>query len=268
MRATSSWGRLDAADRAAVTAAYAAGAEGPSGRALRLGRSGLTDRAAGPRAGHGAYPCGMTSQHLFIVTGASRGLGRAVAERLAGTPGHVVLGLSRQAPAAPAGIEQWAVDLADPLPVAERLAAWLGGLDAARFSSASLVNNAALLTPPAPLADTDLQLLSQATRVGLEAPLLLSAAFLRATRGWAGLRRVLHVSSGLGRRAMASSGTLLRRQGRARPSGPRPGAGRGPATPRRARVLAGARRDRHRHAGAAARRRRVGVPGTSPTSGR
>ena len=148
----------------------------------------------------------MTSQHLFIVTGASRGLGRAVAERLAGTPGHIVLGLSRQAPAAPAGVEQWAVDLADPLPVAERLAAWLGGIDAARFASASLVNNAALLTPPAPLADTDLELLSQATRVGLEAPLLLSAAFLRATRGWAGLRRVLHVSSGLGRRAMASSG--------------------------------------------------------------
>jgi benzil reductase ((S)-benzoin forming) len=148
----------------------------------------------------------MTPQHLFIVTGASRGLGRAVAEQLAATPGHVVLGLARQAPPAPAGIEQWAVDLSDPQPVAERLAAWLGGIDRTRFASASLVNNAALLTPPAPLADTDLALLSQATRVGLEAPLLLSAAFLRATRGWSGLRRVLHVSSGLGRRAMASSG--------------------------------------------------------------
>lgn len=148
----------------------------------------------------------MTTQHLFIVTGASRGLGRAVAERLASMPGHVVLGLSRQAPPAPAGIEQWAVDLADPQPVAERLAAWLGALDTSRFASASLVNNAALITPPAPLADTDLAVLSQAARVGLEAPLLLSAAFLRATRGWAGLRRVLHVSSGLGRRAMASAG--------------------------------------------------------------
>ena len=148
----------------------------------------------------------MTAAHLFIVTGASRGLGRAVAARLAAMPDHAVLGLSRQAPAAPAGIEQWEVDLSDPRPVAERLGAWLAGFGPTRFASASLINNAALLTPPAPLADTDLALLSQATRVGLEAPLLLSAAFLRATRDWSGMRRVLHVSSGLGRRAMASSG--------------------------------------------------------------
>jgi benzil reductase ((S)-benzoin forming) len=144
-------------------------------------------------------------QHLFIVTGASRGLGRAMAEQLL-QPGHTVLGLSRQSPEAPAGIEQWACDLAEPLPVAERLALWLGTFDASRFASASLINNAAMLTAPSPLADADLHALSQATRVGLEAPLVLTAAFLRATRAWPGLRRVLHISSGLGRRGMASSG--------------------------------------------------------------
>jgi benzil reductase ((S)-benzoin forming) len=96
--------------------------------------------------------------------------------------------------------------LADPVPVAQRLGAWLGGFDASRFASASLINNAALLTEPAPLADVDLLALSQAARVGLEAPLVLTAAFLRATRAWPGQRRVLHISSGLGRRGMASSG--------------------------------------------------------------
>ena len=45
--------------------------------------------------------------------------------------------------------------------------------------------------------------LSAALRVGPEAPALLSAAFLRATRGWQGSKRVLNISSGLGRRAMA-----------------------------------------------------------------
>jgi benzil reductase ((S)-benzoin forming) len=142
-------------------------------------------------------------RHLYIITGASRGLGRAMAEQLA-AGGATVLGLSRLAPTA--AFEQWPCDLADPVPVAQRLGTWLGGFDASRFTSASLINNAAMLTEPAPLADVDLLALSQATRVGLEAPLVLTAAFLRATRAWPAQRRVLHISSGLGRRGMASSG--------------------------------------------------------------
>jgi NAD(P)-dependent dehydrogenase (short-subunit alcohol dehydrogenase family) len=41
--------------------------------------------------------------------------------------------------------------------------------------------------------------------VGLEAPLLLTAAFLRATANWQAPRKVLLISSGLGRRPMAGS---------------------------------------------------------------
>lgn len=145
-----------------------------------------------------------TPRQLFIVTGASRGLGRAMAEQLL-QPGHVVLGLSRQAPPAPAGLEQWPCDLADPLPVAARLQAWLEAFDPAHFAGAALINNAALLAAPQPLRDADAAALSAAVRVGLEAPLLLTAAFLRATRAWSADKRVLHISSGLGRRAMASS---------------------------------------------------------------
>lgn len=147
----------------------------------------------------------INNQHLFIVTGASRGLGRAIALQLL-QPGHAVLGLSRQAPPAPPGLEQWPVDLAEPLPVAARLQAWLEGLDGARFASAALINNAALLADPVPLRDAQPAVLSAAMRVGLEAPLLLTAAFLRATRDWNVDKRVLHISSGLGRRAMAAQG--------------------------------------------------------------
>ena len=55
-----------------------------------------------------------------------------------------------------------------------------------------------------PLRDADAADLANALRVGLEAPMQLTAAFLGATRGWTGPRKVLNISSGLGRRAMAS----------------------------------------------------------------
>lgn len=146
-----------------------------------------------------------TATHLFVVTGASRGLGRAIAEQLAADPSALVLGLSRHTP--PASFEQWSCDLGEPQPVAERLRQWLAGLASTRFASAALINNAALVTEPRPLAEADPAELSAAVRVGLEAPLLLTAAFLGATRGWDGAtRRVLHISSGLGRRGMASAG--------------------------------------------------------------
>jgi NAD(P)-dependent dehydrogenase (short-subunit alcohol dehydrogenase family) len=154
----------------------------------------------------------MTASSLVILTGASRGLGEAIAAQyLAG--GAFVLGLSRKASSTlraggSAGLEQWPADLADPLPLAERLAAWLaafeqkGGLPA----QVRLIHNAALLSDPGNVAEGDPADLAQSLRVGLEAPVALTAAFLRATAHWsASDRRVLFVSSGLGRRAMAGS---------------------------------------------------------------
>ena len=55
-----------------------------------------------------------------------------------------------------------------------------------------------------PLRDAAPADLANALRVGLEAPMQLTAAFLHATRAWPGVRKVLNISSGLGRRAMAS----------------------------------------------------------------
>lgn len=138
--------------------------------------------------------------HLYIVTGSSRGLGAALAREL-NRAGNVVLGIARQQNATLA-IEQLALDLADPLPAAERLQAWLRAH--AGWTSATLVNNAALLSAPGPLATTELGQLSAALRVGIEAPTLLSRVFLAETLA-VPTRRILNISSGLGRRAMAGS---------------------------------------------------------------
>jgi NAD(P)-dependent dehydrogenase (short-subunit alcohol dehydrogenase family) len=154
--------------------------------------------------------------HLVILTGASRGLGLAMARGLL-APGHQLLTMARQpSPALDAEalergvpLEQWAVDLAEPQPIAERLRHWLterSGTEAAQAPHAiTLINNAAFLADPATLVDSDPSALSKAMRVSLEAPVLLSWAFLSATGSWAATRKVLNVSSGLGRWAMAGA---------------------------------------------------------------
>ena len=146
--------------------------------------------------------------HLTILTGASRGLGHAIAQQLLAR-GHTVLALSRQAPAlsVPAGatLLHWAVDLAQAAAVADRLLAWLAAQDRSNLESATLINNAGVVSQLAPLSGVASDDLVNALRVGLEAPTLLTAAFLGATEGWVLPRKVVLVSSGLGRRAMAGS---------------------------------------------------------------
>jgi benzil reductase ((S)-benzoin forming) len=143
------------------------------------------------------------TRRLYIVTGSSRGMGAAMAEQLV-SDDHVLLCIARRPnPGLGAGAEQWALDLAEPAAAAKKLQTWIEKLDGASFVAATLINNAAALTRIGPVDECSDEELASSMRVGLEAPLLLSAAFLRATRAWTADKRVLNISSGLGRRAMA-----------------------------------------------------------------
>ncbi|WCM91439.1 SDR family NAD(P)-dependent oxidoreductase [Acidovorax sp. NCPPB 2350] len=156
-------------------------------------------------------PDTTTPPSLTILTGASRGLGLAMARRLL-RPGHMLLTLSRHANAelaalareAGATLEQWEQDLAHGASAAARLRAWLAAQPPGRHAGATLINNAGVVPRIAPLSDSDPADLAHALRVGLEAPMQLTGAFLGATRHWPGPRKVLNISSGLGRRALAS----------------------------------------------------------------
>lgn len=143
---------------------------------------------------------------LSIVTGASRGLGRAVAEQLLARGEHVIA-ISRQAPEGLSSprLQHWSADLAEAGAVATRLHDHLQAQGARSFASLALINNAGVIPALAPLGEVDGEDLARALRVGLEAPMRLTAAFLAATRGWTMPRKLLLVSSGLGRRAMAGS---------------------------------------------------------------
>ena len=149
---------------------------------------------------------------LTIITGASRGLGLAMAHQLLEQSGQFVLCIARKPDASLVatgeGSEplQWALDLSEPITAAARLEAWLHEQLPVRFADgATLINNAAVVSEPGPIEGLDAAELSTALRVSLEAPMLLCAAFLRATQDWTGPRKLLNISSGLGRRAMAGA---------------------------------------------------------------
>ncbi len=155
----------------------------------------------------------MNTPSLTILTGASRGMGLAMAEQLLQAGAHLLCisrntndSLTQLAQARGAVLEQWSADLADAAPVSARLAQWLADVDPSRLASATLINNAGVIPAITPLRDNTSADLANALRVGLEAPMQLCAAFLNATQTWTVPRKVLNISSGLGRRAMASSG--------------------------------------------------------------
>ena len=148
---------------------------------------------------------------LYILTGASRGMGLALAEQLL-QAGNTLLTLQRSphpdlpalAEARGARLLAWSVDLADSTGAAHELGLWLRTQDPAAYQRAVLINNAGVIPPIAPLSDSSPELVAAALRVGLEAPMLLCAAFLNGTAGWSLPRQVLNISSGLGPRATAS----------------------------------------------------------------
>jgi benzil reductase ((S)-benzoin forming) len=151
------------------------------------------------------------TQHLFILTGGSRGMGLAMARKLL-KPGNALLCISRkanetlaaQAKMASTTLEQWTQDLSRSADTSARLEQWLREQAHAGFATAVLINNAGMIPRIGPLSEADADDLKQGLRVGLEAPMQLTAAFLRATANWQARRKVLNISSGLGRKAMAS----------------------------------------------------------------
>ena len=151
------------------------------------------------------------THHLTILTGASRGMGLAMAEQLLDA-GHDLLcisrrhndGLALRASGKGLRCEQWPQDLSRPETAAAKLETWLAGREAGAFTSVTLINNAGVLPRIAPLSAIAAADLAEALRVDLEAPMLLTSGFLRATQSWRAMRKVLNISSGLARRAMAS----------------------------------------------------------------
>src|SRR5882672_2575696 len=117
------------------------------------------------------------ARRRFLITGARSGIGRAIADALAGD-GHDVVGLAREGDVAFPG-ELRRVDLAD----AAALDRACAGLAAERFDG--LVNNVGSVHP-APLGAVAWASLDAAMRLNLGSALAATQALLPAMRaqGW------------------------------------------------------------------------------------
>mgnify|MGYP000058140034 CR=1 FL=1 len=156
----------------------------------------------------------MKSKPTTIISGATRGLGYAMATQLAAQGGHLIT-LNRQPVAELASIAQAhgtrltevLVDLVDAAALeqaAEQLVALLA--DANDASSYRLIHNAGVVAPIEPANQlTDIEAIRTAFDINITAPIYLTGHFLAATEQQID-RRVLLISSGAGRNPYGSWG--------------------------------------------------------------
>lgn len=141
--------------------------------------------------------------NLYVVTGTTRGLGAALAERIAAEPGNELIALSSAADAPMPGGARLQVDLADAAAIEAAFDRVEQRIRGKHYERAVLLNNAGIVTPVGPIDEADPAELERNIAVNLVAPLLLMRRFLRATEGVAMLRRIVNISSGAARRPIA-----------------------------------------------------------------
>ena len=133
--------------------------------------------------------------NLYVVTGATRGLGEALARQIAAQPGNRLVTLGR----APSDAINIHVDLADGAAVERAGDELERRIGAQPFDRAVLINNAGVIAPVGPLEKVDAVELERNLAVIFVAPILLMRRFLQAT-SHVPLRRIVNISSGAARR--------------------------------------------------------------------
>ncbi|OWP63394.1 short-chain dehydrogenase [Hymenobacter amundsenii] len=138
--------------------------------------------------------------HYYIITGSSRGLGKALAEAILQQPDATVIGVCRHATIQHAHYHHQPLDLSDLQAVQNNLHKVF-----ARFpdaASLTLINNAAVLGDIGYIGEHQNEHFEFVFDVNLIAPAMLMNTFLSAYQGRTIPRTILNISSGAAQRAV------------------------------------------------------------------
>lgn len=142
-------------------------------------------------------------QGIYIITGTSRGIGRAVAARLLET-GQRVFGISRSASplAGTRGFTEILGSVTDAAVLGPLFEAVRGALADHDCDLLCLLNNAALLEPMKPVEHCLVDEIRQHIEVNLTAPIMLTARFMAFFADLERRKKVVFMTSGAGRRPL------------------------------------------------------------------
>lgn len=143
--------------------------------------------------------------NYVIVTGGSRGLGLSLVERLS-SMNYQVICVSRSMGnplddlvTSNEKIDFIPFDLANVEQIDVLIAGIFAKINKHEAESIHLINNAGILSPMKPLGRCDSEEIIKNININLVAPMLLTAGFIRETKGIDCERRVINVSSGAGK---------------------------------------------------------------------
>jgi benzil reductase ((S)-benzoin forming) len=139
-------------------------------------------------------------EHLFLITGTTRGIGKALVETALKIPGSFVVSFSRS--------ENFLDESRQNVFVELNTIETIGpAFDALRYDSSRsdglkntvLINNAGVLEPIAPLGDCDVEELDRNIHVNLTAPLVLTRHFYQFSKSLPGSKWIINITSGASR---------------------------------------------------------------------
>lgn len=140
----------------------------------------------------------------IIVTGASRGIGRALSEKLMST-GHHLFCISREinhdllslAASKNIPMDYFAADLMHVSELDDLMKRMIRQIDGAVAESIYLINNAAVVQPVDIISRSDPNEIIAHMNINLLAPMVLTSSFMKHTAPFKADKRVMNISSGL-----------------------------------------------------------------------